>query len=322
MPNEPNDLSRYRDAFAELRVGHANGHDKPHKPAMLLAVMDLIESGRIVTNRIAYDPELLERFKAYFELVRSAQDTLTPLLPFFHLRGDRFWHHHPHASQESAYRALRGPGCRSQLLSIVDYAYLDEPLFRLLLDPEAREELRQTLISRYFPRHAAGICDLLRRERPICQYEDYLRKQAAGQVREAAEPDIDERAREAAFSRVVRSAYDYRCAACGLRVILDDGVLVEAAHIIPFSVSHDNDPRNGMALCRNHHWAMDRHLLAPVPGRPRPVWRVSGELDRRIEGQTDLLKYDGDAVLMPREARYHPREDALRWRLHHLRKGT
>lgn len=318
----PDDLSRYRDAFAELRVGRANGHDKPHKPAMLLAVMDLIECGRIRTNRIAYAPELLERFKAYFDLVRGDQDTLTPILPFFFLRGDRFWHHHPHANQESAYRALRSPGSKSQLLSIVDYAYLDGPLFRLLVDPDARQELRQTIIRRYFAERAASIGELLRRERPICQYEDFLRKQAGGQVRASDEPDIDDNSRETAFSRVVRSAYDYRCAACGLRVVLDDVVLVEAAHIIPFTVSHDNDPRNGIALCRNHHWAMDRLLLAPVPGQSRPIWRVSGELDRRIEGQTDLLDLDGSAVLRPRDTRFHPREDALKWRQQHLRRGT
>lgn len=316
------DLPRYRDAFAELRVGRDNCHDKPHKPAMLLAVMDLIESGRIRTNRIAYDPELLERFKAYFDLVRTDQDTLTPILPFFYLRGDRFWHHHPHANQEPAYQALRSPGSKSQLFSIVAYAYLDDSLFKLLLDREAREELRQTIIQRYFADKAASIANLIRRERPICQYEDFLRKQAAGQVRESAEPDLDEESRNTAFSRVVRSAYDYRCAACGLRVILDDVVLVEAAHIIPFNTSHDNDPRNGMALCRNHHWAMDNHLLAPVPGQPRPVWRVSGELDRRIEGQTDLLRLDGDVVLTPRDPRLHPRENALKWRQQHLRKGN
>jgi len=118
-----------------------------------------------------------------------------------------------------------------------------------------------------------------------------------------------------------RTNDDYRCAACGLRVFLDDGtILVDAAHIIPFSVSKDNDPRNGMALCRNHHWAMDKNLVVPVPAKPRPIWRVSSDLDRRIEGQTDLLSLEGTVVLQPRDPRYHPREDSLKWRMEHLRK--
>lgn len=72
--------------------------------------------------------------------------------------------------------------------------------------------------------------------------------------------------REAAFSRIIRDAYDYQCSACGLRLILQDGLsILDAAHLIPFRVSGDNSPENGIALCKNHHWAMDRHLIAPCP---------------------------------------------------------
>ena len=52
-------LSRYEDAFSDLNVGRSRGHEKPHKPIMLLAVMDLIESGRIRENQIEFEPELL-----------------------------------------------------------------------------------------------------------------------------------------------------------------------------------------------------------------------------------------------------------------------
>jgi putative restriction endonuclease len=313
-------LSRYEDAFSDLNVGRSRGHEKPHKPIMLLAVMDLIESGRIRENQIEFEPGLLGRFKAYFDIVKSVNDSLTPLLPFFHLRGDKFWHHHPRPGQESTYQALSNPGGKGKFLGVVDHAYLDDALFQLLCDPDTREQLRQTIVSRYFAPLSSAIAVLLRQERPIGLYEDFLRKKVVGKVAEDDAPDADADARDAAFSRVVRAVYDYRCAACGLRVFLDDGtILVDAAHIIPFSVSKDNDPRNGMALCRNHHWAMDKYLVAPIPAKPRPLWRVSKDLDRRIEGQTDLLSLDGTAVLQPRDARYHPREDTLKWRMEHLR---
>jgi predicted restriction endonuclease len=74
--------------------------------------------------------------------------------------------------------------------------------------------------------------------------------------------------------------YDYRCAACGIRVLLDHvESLVEAAHLIPFSESRNDKPTNGMALCPNHHWAMDRHLIAPCPDSKRRagIWRVNEE---------------------------------------------
>lgn len=113
-----------------------------------------------------------------------------------------------------------------------------------------------------------------------------------------------------AFSRVVRRAYDYRCAACGLRVVLEGGLyIVDAAHLIPFAETHDDDPRNGMALCKNHHWAMDRYLIAPGTDR---VWHVTTSLDDRIEGQRDLIRLDGRSILLPHEPRYHPKDSALR----------
>jgi putative restriction endonuclease len=216
---------------------------------------------------------------------------------------------------------LDNPGGRGKFLGIVENAYLDADLFRLLRDPEAHQQLRETIIRRYFATHSARIAKMLRRERPIGLYEEFLRERAAGKVANGDAPDADEDARDTAFSRVVRAAYDYRCAACGLRVFLDDGtILVDAAHIVPFSVSKDDDPRNGMALCRNHHWAMDKLLIAPVPPADRPLWRVSKALDVRIEGQTDLLSLDGKRVIPPRESRYLPKAEALRWRLEHLRK--
>jgi len=55
------------------------------------------------------------------------------------------------------------------------------------------------------------------------------------------------------------------------------GHLPKAAHLIPFNLSRNDKPTNGMALCPNHHWAMDRHLIAPVPDRKKRagVWRVN-----------------------------------------------
>jgi len=128
---------------------------------------------------------------------------------------------------------------------------------------------------------------------------------------------VREGTRDTAFGRTVRKAYDYRCAACGIRVVLDDIYIVDAAHLIPFAEGHDDDPRNGIALCKNHHWSMDRALIAPGDDL---LWRVSRILDDRIEGQRELLDLRNRSVLVPTNQRYHPRQDALQWRQERLRK--
>ena len=101
-------------------------------------------------------------------------------------------------------------------------------------------------------------------------------------------------------------------------MLLDHALsLVEAAHLIPFSVSRNDKPTNGVALCPNHHWAMDRLLLAPCPDTRNAagVWRINkGRLDDRIEGQRELLGLEGRAVIAPAEKKFYPAEESLVWR--------
>jgi len=116
--------------------------------------------------------------------------------------------------------------------------------------------------------------------------------------------------RSSAFRHIVLEIYDYRCAACGIRVkINEDLSLAEAAHIIPFGVSRNDKPDNGLALCPNHHWAMDRLLIAPCPDSKHRagIWRIGTALDGRIEGQKDLVALSNQPVIPPSEAKFYPR---------------
>ncbi|SEH54486.1 hypothetical protein SAMN05660691_00012 [Rheinheimera pacifica] len=51
-------LETYLRKFRELNTMHLQGHNKPHKVCMLLAVMDLIECGVIGENRIEFNEAL------------------------------------------------------------------------------------------------------------------------------------------------------------------------------------------------------------------------------------------------------------------------
>lgn len=58
-------LDRYRQAFSKLRTDVSRArwsartcHRAPHKPLLLLSVMDLLAQGSITSNLIELDPEL------------------------------------------------------------------------------------------------------------------------------------------------------------------------------------------------------------------------------------------------------------------------
>ena len=93
---------------------------------------------------------------------------------------------------------------------------------------------------------------------------------AAGLRLDKSENTPEERARRAAsqivrrsaFSKAVIAAYGERCSLCDLNL-----GLLEGAHIYPVSAPGSWDEVwNGLALCRNHHAAFDKHQLWIDPG--------------------------------------------------------
>ncbi len=68
-------------------------------------------------------------------------------------------------------------------------------------------------------------------------------------------------ARSRVFGRRVKEAYAGRCAVCGSNRVDSQGIAeVDAAHIFPVNLDGSDDLRNGMALCKLHHWAFDGGL--------------------------------------------------------------
>ena len=73
-------LAYYVDRFENIECGKVGQHFRPHKPAMLLAVLEMMEYGRLRHNRIQYSPELLELFYNFFSAVAIEGDKPTPSL--------------------------------------------------------------------------------------------------------------------------------------------------------------------------------------------------------------------------------------------------
>lgn len=304
-------LDGYLEKFANLRTGINRGHAKPHKPVMMLAILSMIENRKITSNRINYSPQLLELFNRFFDIVKSEQDVSNPLLPFFYLRGDGFFHHRPFKEENLSYKGLSDPGSIKKFTRIVECAYLNEDLWDYLQDQTALITLRDVLIHTYFPKFKIQIERIVKEEKEISGYENILKKEP-DKIK-----DVKSTYRSTAFSRIIREIYDYRCAACGLRLNLNGLVIIDAAHLIPFSESQDDDPRNGIALCKNHHWAMDKFLI--VPGTDN-LWHVSPELDDRIEGCKEIINLNKRKILLPLDEKYYPKPNSLNWRYSRILK--
>ena len=77
-------LEFWLDKLSKLRVDRASKNPAPHKPLLLLAVLDQIENGEINTPVIRLTAELAFRFLGYWEVVASRGRSVGRIeLPFF-----------------------------------------------------------------------------------------------------------------------------------------------------------------------------------------------------------------------------------------------
>ncbi len=273
-------------------VDEGSPHERPHKPLLLLAAFDLIDSGLATPDHVPWCQELRDRFTERFNLVRKHNDQNNPDLPFRYLAGDGFWK----ATEADGATPIRRE-IRVSDIGQVSARFTDGFEF-LAAIPANRQLMREALIARYFPH-------LRINDTPV------VAPLSSSLVAE----DTPEYGRSPAFRRKILEIYDHQCAACGLRIKLpaaQDVSFIDAAHLVPFSNSHNDHPTNGLALCKNHHWAMDRNLIAPGPDHH---WQVSKILDpRRSNGEKELLALSGKTLLLPQDEAFHPDAEGLKWR--------
>lgn len=286
----------------DLRVGTTSAddgapHERPHKPLLLLSIIEMIDNGEATPDRIPWCQSLRQYFTDNFEIVRKHDDNNTPENPFYYLNSDGIW--------KSWTASPSGPIPLSNTPRVADigtvYGSFINGFDLIVANPIMRNNLKQAIVSRYFPQHAAQL--LIRQEKPT----------------QKASEDEEEFGRSPAFRRKILDIYDHQCSACGLRIKLNQGTnisFVDAAHLIPFSESQNDHPTNGISLCKNHHWAMDRNLIAPCSDH---TWHAANFLDpRRSSGEQELINLAGKPLLLPSDPAFYPSETSLEWRCNRL----
>jgi putative restriction endonuclease len=110
------------------------------------------------------------------------------------------------------------------------------------------------------------------------------------------------RARDSAFTQLVREAYDGQCAICGSERKSPDGKPeVEAAHIYPKRKGGSDDVRNGIALCKLHHWAFDTGWFS-LSDEHEILVKDAPERN----GYHEFKQLEGDQIRLPDEDEAHP----------------
>ncbi|RYD75161.1 MAG: hypothetical protein EOP84_18730, partial [Verrucomicrobiaceae bacterium] len=98
MPPAPPDASvpqRWLGRLTRLNPapGRASCRGKaPHKPLLLLALLDMAEAGELTSRAFTRTPGLVLRFRSYGAICSERwPNRLDVRLPFFHLSTQQFW---------------------------------------------------------------------------------------------------------------------------------------------------------------------------------------------------------------------------------------
>lgn len=314
-------ITDYLYRFSHLRtdVNHhrwtpATIYRAPHKPLLLLTILDQIAQGTKQVNLFEFTPELGDQFARYWSLLMPINRRGNMALPFFHLRSSGFWHLLPVPGQEKALESIRQVDTLSQLQKLVLGAKVDEDLFSLCQIEETRDALRMTLIQTYFaPEYQALLLNQGAISLNAYLYSQQLIEKVRYQLMEKSgvEEEYNETTRDQGFRRAVVRLYDHRCAFCGVRMLTVDGhSVVDAAHIIPWSINHNDDPRNGMALCRLCHWTFDEGLASVSV---KYTMLLSSELRTSLNVPGHLLTLENRPIIGPVEEAFMPDPASLSW---------
>lgn len=309
-------LGFYIEKFANLKVDKASGTPAPHQPILLLSVIEQFEKGKISHNQIYLTPELIATFLKYWSNLVTTDHHSDISLPFFHLAGRKkvkFWHLMPNPGFEAVIESGTKIKGLSALRNTVKYAYLDDELYEYLQDPGLRVQLSQVLVKKWFPTKAQQLEKLYE----VDELENIqLRLFEEGGAVYTAEDIKDQDktfVRDAAFRRNIVSLYRQRCALCHLKIVSHNNQnIVDGAHIKPFSEFHDNLFDNGIALCKNHHWAFDRGWFS-ISDNYRIIVLSERLHEESPTGMRPLRDFDGESILLPTQEIYNPRIDALQW---------
>ena len=194
---------------------------------------------------------------------------------------------------------------------------LDDELFQLMQIEKHNNTLRNVLINSYF--------DTTLHEMIVAQsemnYQAYVySQQLINQVKQGETiykiEKKETKIRDQGFRKAVVGLYEHRCAFCGIRMLTTEGhTVVEAAHIIPWHVSYNDDPRNGISLCKLCHWAFDEGLLSLTD-------KYAIMLSRELRVTSDLavpnlavhlLTFDKRTMIKPSEELFSPHLESIHY---------
>jgi putative restriction endonuclease len=316
-------LEKYLKTFDSLRIDKAHGI-APHKPILLLSILQTFQNNNSNSKRIYISPELVALFKTNWNLLVTSNHDCRFALPFNHLTSDKFWKLIPKPGFENILKLSSSMRSFANLNAAVEYAQIDEDLFFLMKDKKSNEILQHFLLNKYFNETKKNydqsnylqqkLFDSIENKILNESPDEYMKE-----IKELLINKNDEEVflRGSLFKREIPRIYNNRCAISGMRIDSTLSVsMIDACHIIPWSFSNNDSVTNGIALCPNLHRAFDRGLIAIDEN-----YKVLVSKSFKEELSSYSIKcFENEEINLPSHKNYFPNINNFNWHFENIFK--
>ncbi|EAZ82836.1 HNH endonuclease [Algoriphagus machipongonensis] len=304
-------LERFLIGLTKLKRGSTPYGLAPHKPILLLTLLDLLDMGYGADNKFYIDNILVCTFHENWDILASDGFIEDFTLPFYHLQNDKiegasFWF----LKTIPGHQITKHIQSIQTLSEMVEYACLSEPFFQMLILKENRDSMRNMLVKFYFPSSSEHYFRANREQgKYLKEVQQYVLNEVPKVMRlQVAEEEVVY-VRNWTFKKLVPKVYQSTCAISGMKVGSINGrSLIDACHIVPFSQDQDDRISNGIALCPNLHRAFDSGLVS-IDQDYRVL--VSDQVIEDRSHPYGLADLKGRKVILPKEKKIWPSQRNL-----------
>ncbi len=317
------DLNYYCFKFENLRRDYKNG-GAPHKPILLLSLIQAFQQKIFKTNQITIIPEFVGLFKSNWNSLVNSNHTCLFTLPFYHMSTESFWSLVPNIGCEIWVKSKSSMRSFSNLTTAIKFALIDEELKNLLVSKEDSDILLHFILDKYFPETknnfnaGNGNNYITEIENQIVQEsQENYQKRILKIRKELDSEEFQEEVfiRSTIFKKEVPKIYNYTCCISGLRIDAIQNIsMIDACHIVPFSESYNDTISNGIALCPNLHRAFDRGLIA-INEKYQVV--LNKNFSEPNSSSYNIKQFDNIRIILPVNSSYFPSIDSLK---HHMNR--
>jgi putative restriction endonuclease len=272
-------MINFEKEIRSLKVNRNGGIVSLHKPLLLLLAISEVYKGH--ENRFVFDDIEYELRFLLSKYGLKHTSILRPQYPFVYLgQNHQLW-------RCSIQREdLKHPDAASRMEVIGSIGKLGDEFYQFLKTPSNAMNCMQLILNEYWPEvyHSDILNDL-----GIYNDED---------VHELKLSIVEQKNnRSKKFVEEVLDAYERKCAVCHQSIRLADTLIgIDACHVWPIQHNGDDDVSNGVALCKIHHWALDRGAISISKD-------LSLQVSKKLNGNrlTDYFTdYENNQIFIPR----------------------